>query len=151
VPGIIGIAKALEIAEEKKEKEYLRQLKLRDHLTIGLLKLPKSRLNGHACKRLANNVNISFLDMEGEAAVLYLDAKGIQASTGSACASTKLNPSHVILATGLSYEAAHGSIRFSLGRSTTMADIEYVLKVVPGVVKKLRHMSPTKLNMEHFK
>ncbi len=151
VPGIVGLAQALEVAEEKKEKEYTRLLKLRDHLTIGLLKIPKSRLNGHPCKRLPNNVNISFMDMEGEAAVLYLDAKGIQVSTGSACASAKLDASHVIRAIGMSYEAAHGSIRFSLGRSTTMADIDHVIRVVPGVVKKLRHMSPVKVEMKYFK
>jgi cysteine desulfurase len=150
VPGIIGLAKAFEIAHAKREKENARLTKLRDKLAIGLLKIPKSRLNGHPCGRLPNNVNISFMDIEGEAAVLYLDAKGIMASTGSACASAKLDASHVILATGMSYEAAHGSIRFSLGRSTTVKDISDVIKVMPGIVKKLRHMSPVKVDMKYF-
>jgi cysteine desulfurase len=150
VPGIIGLAKALEIAQARRERENKRLRKLRDHLVDGLLTIPKSRLNGHPDERLANSANISFLDMEGEAAVLYLDAKGIMASTGSACASKTLDPSHVILATGVSYEAAHGSLRFSLGRATTRADIDEVIRVMPGIVNKLRHMSPVKLDMKYF-
>ncbi|MBD3252081.1 aminotransferase class V-fold PLP-dependent enzyme, partial [Candidatus Uhrbacteria bacterium] len=150
VPGIIGIATALEIAQEMKNQENNRLIALRDRLTKGLLKIPKSRLNGHPADRLPNNVNISFLDIEGEAAVLYLDAKGVQASTGSACASTTLDPSHVILATGVSYEAAHGSIRFTLGRSTTQEEIDFVIKIMPGIVKKLRHMSPVNLDTKYF-
>lgn len=150
VPGIIGLAAALDIAQAEKEKENIRLTKLRDKLIQGLLKIPKTRLNGHPSERLPNNVNVSFMDIEGEAAVLYLDAQGIYCSTGSACASSSLDPSHVILATGVSYEAAHGSLRFTLGRSTKPADIDYVLKVVPGIVEKLRHMSPVNLDMKYF-
>lgn len=150
VPGIVGFAEALTLAQAEKETENARLTALRDQLIQGLLQIPKSRLNGHATERLPNNVNISFLDIEGEAAILYLDAEGIYTSTGSACASLSLDPSHVILATGLSYEGAHGSIRFSLGRSTTKKDIEYVIKVMPGIVEKLRVMSPVNLDMKYF-
>ncbi len=151
VPGIVGLAKALEMADAHREKENARLIVLRDRLINGLLKLPKTRLNGHPVERLPNNVNVSFLDAEGEAMVLYLDAKGIRASTGSACASKSLDPSHVILATGLSYEAAHGSVRFTLGRSTTREEIDFVLKQMPSIVKMLRSMSPVKLDVSQFK
>ena len=107
-------------------------------------------MGGCPTERLPNSVNVSFLDIEGEAAVLYLDAEGIYASTGSACASLSLDPSHVILATGLSYEAAHGSMRFTLGKRTTAEDIEHVIAVMPGIVEKLRHMSPVNLDMKYF-
>ena len=150
VPSITGFAEAFDRAQAKKEKENARLTKLRDRLIEGLLKIPKTRLNGHPTERLPNNANISFMDVEGEAMVLYMDAKGIQASTGSACASASLDPSHVILALGISYEGAHGSIRFSLGKSTTSEDIEYVIKTMPGIVKKLRHMSPVNLDMKYF-
>jgi cysteine desulfurase len=151
VPGIVGLAKALDLAYAHREEENARLTGLRDRLINGLLKLPKTRLNGHPSERLPNNVNISFLDAEGEAMVLYLDAKGIRASTGSACASTSLDPSHVILATGLSYEAAHGSVRFTLGRGTTREDIAYVLKQMPSILKILRTMSPVRLEEKMFK
>lgn len=150
VPGIVGLAAAMQVANSKREKENARLSVLRDRLIEGLLAIPKTHLNGHPAKRLPNNANVSFLDIEGEAAVLYLDAKGIYCSTGSACASASLDPSHVILATGLSYEAAHGSLRFSLGRATTAKDVEYILSVMPNVVKKLRAMSPVNLDMKHF-
>jgi len=150
VPGIVGLAAALEIAQAEKEKENARLTQLRDKLVEGFIKIPKTRLNGHPTERLPNNVNVSFMDIEGEAAVLYLDAQGIYCSTGSACASSSLDPSHVILATGVSYEAAHGSLRFTLGRSTKPADIDYVLKTIPGIVQKLRHMSPVNLDMRYF-
>jgi len=150
VPGIVGLAKALELAQSIREKESKRLTLLRDRLVDGLLRIPKSRLNGHAEKRLPNNVNISFLDIEGEAAMLYLDAKGIACSTGSACASTSLDPSHVILALGMSYEAAHGSLRFSLGHATTKADIDRVIKVMPSIIEMLRRISPITLDMTHF-
>jgi len=150
VPGIVGLAKALELVQKIREKESKRLTLLRDRLIDGLLRIPKSRLNGSAEKRLPNNVNISFLDIEGEAAMLYLDAKGIACSTGSACASTSLDPSHVILALGMSYEAAHGSLRFSLGHSTTKADVDYVIKVLPSIVAMLRKISPITLDMSHF-
>lgn len=150
VPAIVGFAKALELVQTERETENARLIVLRDRLTEGLLTIPKTRLNGHPTERLPNSVNISFLDVEGEAMVLYLDAKGIMASTGSACASASLDPSHVILAMGLSYEAAHGSIRFTLGHSTTAEDIEYVISVMPGVVERLRQMSPVNLDMKYF-
>lgn len=150
VPGIVGLAKALEIAQQERIKESTRLTVLRDRLIKGLLKIPKSRLNGHPIIRLPNNVNISFMDIEGEAAMLYLDAKGIACSTGSACASTSLDPSHVILALGMSYEAAHGSLRFSLGRQATREQVDRVIKYLPGIVERLRLISPVSLDMSHF-
>lgn len=150
VPGIVGLAKAFELAQAERESESARLTVLRDRLVEGLLKIPKARLNGHPTERLPNSANVSFLDIEGEAAVLYLDAEGIMASTGSACASTSLDPSHVILATGLSYEAAHGSIRFTLGHATTQEDIDKVIAVMPGIVERLRKMSPVNLDMKYF-
>lgn len=150
VPGIVGFAAALSLAQSEKEVENARLTRLRDKLTEGLLRIPKTRLNGHPTERLPNSVNISFIDIEGEAAVLYLDAEGIYVSTGSACASTSLDPSHVILATGLSYEGAHGSMRFTLGKRTTDEDIEKVIEAMPGIVQKLRHMSPVNLDMKYF-
>lgn len=150
VPGIVGLAKALALVQADREVESARLLVLRDRLTEGLLKIPKTILNGHPTERLPNSVNISFLDIEGEAAILYLDAEGIMVSTGSACASTSLDPSHVILATGLSYEAAHGSIRFTLGHSTTKEDVGFVINVMPAIVERLRLMSPVNLDMKYF-
>ena len=150
VPAIIGLAKAIEISEEMREEEFHRQTILRKRLEEGLLRIPKTILNGHPTDRLPNSVNISFIDIEGEAAVLYLDAKGVMVSTGSACASTSLDPSHVILATGLSYEAAHGSIRFTIGRETTEEDVDYVIEIMPGIVERLREMSPVNLDMKYF-
>lgn len=150
VPGIIGLAKALDISRSIKETEHARLFALRARLEEGLLRIPKAILNGHPTERLPHIANMSFLDIEGEAAVLYMDAKGIYVSTGSACASKSLDPSHVILATGLSYEAAHGSLRFSLGRGTTADEIDYVIREMPGIVEKLRHMSPVNLDMKHF-
>jgi cysteine desulfurase len=150
VPSIIGFAKAFELAHADREAESKRLLTLRERLAEGLLKIPKTRLNGHPTERLANSLNISFIDIEGEAAVLYLDAEGIMVSTGSACASSSLDPSHVILATGISYEGAHGSIRFTLGRSTTEEQIDFVINVMPGIVERLRKMSPVNLDMKYF-
>jgi len=150
VPAIVGLAQALKIAQAAKDKESARLTKLRDRLIAGLLKIKKSRLNGDAKKRLPNNINISFMDIEGEAAMLYLDAKGVYCSTGSACASTSLDPSHVILALGMSYEAAHGSLRFTMGKATTIKDVDYVIKVMPDIVKRLRAISPVTLDMSRF-
>jgi cysteine desulfurase len=121
-------------------------------LIEGLLeRVPKTRLNGSKETRLPNNVNISFLDIEGEALLLYMDAKGIYASTGSACTSASLDPSHVILSLGVPFEVAHGSIRFTLGRSTTAEDIEYVLETVPPLVEKLRAISPVSVDQKYWK
>lgn len=148
VPGIVGLATALELAQEAKDKENARLTKLRDELIDGILKtIPKTRLNGHPSKRLPNNVNISILDVEGEAMLLYLDEIGIQASTGSACTSTTLDPSHVIRALGCPYEVAHGSMRFTLGKHTTADDIKYVIKHLPKIIDHLRHASPVIVDM----
>ncbi len=150
VPGVVGLAKALALVQADRGAEGARLTALRDRLTEGLLTIPKTILNGHPTERLPNSVNVSFLDIEGEAAVLYLDAEGIMTSTGSACASTSLDPSHVILATGLSYEAAHGSIRFTLGHATTKEDVEFVIEKMPAIVERLRMMSPVNMDMKYF-
>jgi cysteine desulfurase len=145
VAGIVGFAKAVDIASDMK-KEGERQIKMRDALIKGLLKIDKTVLNGHPTKRLPNNVNVSFKFIEGESLLLLLDDKGIAASTGSACSSKSLEPSHVLLALGLKHEEAHGSLRLTLGRQNTMEDVKYVLEVVPGIVKELRNISPFKKN-----
>ncbi len=148
VPGIIGLAKALELAEKNKKKENTRLTKMRDWLIKEILKIPKTRLNGHPTKRLPNNVNISILDIEGEATLLYLDEIGVQASTGSACTSESLEPSHVIRALGCPYEAAHGSIRFTLGKHTTQKDLKYLVEKLPDIVEHLRKASPVDVDMD---
>lgn len=146
VAGIIGLAAALRLADKERHRESERLAKLRDKLITGILSVvPKTKLNGHPLKRLPNNVNISFLGVEGEALMLYLDAKGIFVSTGSACASASLDPSHVLLAIGQSSEEAHGAMRFTLGHSTSEKDIDYVLKVLPPLVEKLRAISTNPL------
>ena len=117
--------------------------KLRDALIKELEKIPNSQLNGpRGNKRLCNNANLSFHFIEGESALLRLDMKGIAVSTGSACSSQSLTPSHVLTAIGLKPEIAHGSLRFTLGRENTEKDIDYVLKVLPKVVEELREISP---------
>lgn len=149
VPAIVGLAKALEISQKEKEKENERLTKLRDYFISRILKkVPKTCLNGHAKKRLPNNVNISFLDIEGEALILYLDAKGIYVSSGSACTSRTLDPSHVLIACGTAREIAHSSVRFTLGRKTTKKDLDYVISVLPGIVKKLRQVSPLRIRAD---
>ncbi len=151
VSGIIGFAKALELAQAEREDEVPRLTKLRDKLVSEILQnIPKTFLNGHPTKRLPNNANVSILDIEGEALILYLNEYNIYTSTGSACTSQTLDPSHVVIATGLPYEAAHGSIRFTLGRETTEEDINKVLEVLPGIVKILRDISPVNVNVEHI-
>jgi cysteine desulfurase len=150
IAAIVGLAKALEIAEASKEKENARLVALRDKLIAGMLAIPKTILNGHPALRLPNNANVSIMDIEGEAMVLYLDEAGFRVSTGSACTSANLEPSHVIRALGLPYEAAHGSLRVSLGRGTTEDDIDKFLKVLPPIVEKLRKLSPVRLNMKHY-
>lgn len=149
VAGIIGFATALEIADGQRETEGQRLAQLRDRLIAGIMaRVPKVVLNGHPTERLPNNVNVSILDIEGEAMLLYLDAHGISAATGSACDSQSLEPSHVILALGRPYEYAHASIRFTLGRSTTEEDVAYVLDVLPGITEKLRKISPVRLELD---
>ncbi len=143
VPGIVGFGKAVEIAQKEMGEEAKQLTYLRDQLIRGLLeRIDHSRLNGHPTIRLPNNVNISVDFVEGESILLNLDLEGICASTGSACSSSSLEPSHVLLAMGLSHEQAHGSLRFSLGKWTTEDEIERVLDVLPRVVAKLRAMSP---------
>lgn len=151
VAAIVGFAEALASAQEERESETKRLTVLRDQLIDGIMqRIPKVRLNGDRVKRLPGNVNLSIMDLEGEALLLYLDASGIYASTGSACTSASLDPSHVILALGLPYEVAHGSIRFSLGRSTTKEDIDYVLETLPPLVEKLRALSPVRVDEKYF-
>lgn len=152
VPGIIGFTKALELSQTEKEIEYIRLIKLRDYLIKELLeKIPKSFLNGHKTKRLPNNVNISFLDVEGESILLYLDQKGVEISTGSACSSQKLEVSHVLDAIGLIHDAAHGSIRFTLGHRTTKEDLDYTVMVLKEIIENLRRISPIKVRMEDIR
>jgi len=142
IPAIIGLAQALRIVKEEGVKEVKRISRLRDDLLVGITKkIPRVFLNGHKTKRLANNLNISVLGVEGESIVLYLDALGIAVSTGSACNSSDLEPSHVVSALGKPVEYAHGSLRFSLGKYTTKEDINYVIKVFPDIIKKLRSIS----------
>jgi len=150
VAGIVGLRKALTLAHEERERENARLIALRDRLIAGLLAIPKTRLNGHPTARLPNNVNVSFLDIEGEAMILHLDEAGIRASTGSACTSASLDPSHVIIATGLPYEAAHGSLRVTMGRATTDSDVDRLLTALPPVIATLRKLSPVKLDMKHY-
>ena len=142
VPAIIGLAKALELAQAEKNQENKRLTALRDYFIKKLLDSIKgAELNGDPGNRLPNNINISIPRVEGEAMVLYLDSKGIYCSTGSACSSNSLKPSHVLLAIGRSHELAHNSLRFTLGKDTSKKDVEYVLRVLPGIVKKLSEIS----------
>ncbi|MBI4435620.1 cysteine desulfurase [Candidatus Uhrbacteria bacterium] len=151
IAGIMGMATALEMAQADRESETQRLTPLRDRLIEGIRSsIPKTRLNGHPTIRLPNNVNISIMDIEGEALILYLDAQGVYASTGSACTSASLDPSHVILALGLPYEVAHGSLRLTLGRLTTQEDIDYVIQVLPPLVEKLRSISPVRVDEKYF-
>ena len=148
-PAYIGLAKALELVQKNKDQESKRLKKLSQKLIDGILKtIPKTFLNGHPEKRLPNNVSITILDIEGEALLLYLDRYGICVSTGSACHSQTLEPSHVLQAIGLPREIIHGSLRLTLGKKTTNKDIDYVLKVLPGIVKKLRQLSPVQILYE---
>ncbi len=147
ISGIIGLAKALEISQAT-GKESAKEAKLRDYFIKEVSKkVSKVVLNGHAQKRLPNNINISILDIEGEAMLLWLDKYGIYCSTGSACDSQSLEPSHVILALSRPYEYANGNLRFTLGRSTTKKDLDYVLKVLPKIVADLRRISPVNVRV----
>ena len=143
VPGIAAFAKAVELAKEEIFTEINRQIKLRDKIVkIVLETIQDSYLNGHPTLRLPNNVNLGFKYIEGESIVLDLDLVGIAASTGSACSSKSLEPSHVLLAIGLSPQDAHGSLRVSLGRFALEEDINYFLEQLPLVIKRLRQISP---------
>ncbi len=147
VPGIIGLGKAAELAMVDLDKETLRITALRDKLTRGILdNIGDTRLNGHPIKRLSNNVHVSIDYVEGESLLLYLDMEGIACSTGSACSSASLEPSHVMTAIGVSPDTAYGALRFSLGRQTTEEDVNFVIDTLPGIVEKLREMSPVYKN-----
>lgn len=141
--GIVGMATALDIATRTMDKEKERVRELRDRLISGILgTIPHTRLNGHPTKRLPGNVNVSVEFVEGESMLLLLDRESICASTGSACTSGSLEPSHVLMAIGLPHEVAHGSLRLTLGEANTREEVEHVLEVIPPIVKKLRAMSP---------
>jgi cysteine desulfurase len=142
-PGIVGLGKAAELCQAKIEEEAKFQAALRDRLIKEIpKKISETYLNGHPSIRLPNNVNFSIKYIEGESILLNLDMLGIAASTGSACTSTSLEPSHVLLAIGLAHEIAHGSLRITLGRWTKKEDVDYLLENLPPIVEKLRSMSP---------
>lgn len=143
VPAIVGLAKAIEIATANMEAYNKKLLALRER-TIKEIeeKIPYIKLNGHREKRLPGNVNFSFSFIEGESLLLMLDMSGIAASSGSACTSGSLDPSHVLLAIGLPHETAHGSLRLSFGDENTNEDVDYLMEVLPNIVQKLREMSP---------
>ena len=143
LPGIVGLGKAIELAYENLEESNSKLAAMRDRLIAGIMEnIDHVRLNGHTVKRLPGNANLSFEFIEGEALLLSLDMKGIAASSGSACTSGSLDPSHVLLAIGLTHEIAHGSLRLTLGDDNTDEDVDYVLEVLPGIVERLRNMSP---------
>ena len=141
LPYIVGLAKALEIAKARLPEVY-KIAEKRDRLIAALEKIPYSKLNGHRTKRLAGNVNVGFEFIEGESMLLWLDIAGICASTGSACSSASLDPSHVLLAMGVPHEKAHGSLRLSISHETTDDDVDYIIETLPAIVEKLRNMSP---------
>jgi cysteine desulfurase len=143
VPAIVGFGKAMEIAQREMDSVAKHLVHLRSKLIEGMTeRIDHIHLNGHPAQRLPNNVNVSIEFVEGESMLLNLDLEGIAASTGSACSSSSLEPSYVLLAMGFPQELAHGSLRFSLGRETTEEDIDRVLEVLPGIIARLRAMSP---------
>ena len=142
-PGIVGFAKAVELATANMEERARKETELRDYLIDGILaKVPYTRLNGHRTKRLSNNANFSFRFIEGESLLILLDQHGICGSSGSACTSSSLDPSHVLLAIGLPHEIAHGSLRLTLSAETTKEEIDYTIETVAKIVERLRSMSP---------
>jgi cysteine desulfurase len=143
VPGIVGLGKACELAVRELAARARTMREMRDRLVEGIqARIAEVVLNGHPTERLPNNANLCFRYVEGESILLGLDSKGIAASSGSACTSGALEPSHVLMAMGLSHELAQGSVRFSVGRLTRAEDIDYVLEVLPPIVERLRNMSP---------
>lgn len=143
LPAIVGMGKAIEMATSNMEEHNNRIMAMRDRLLEGIMeKIPYTKLNGHPEQRLPGNLNVSFHFIEGESLLLLLDQFGICGSTGSACSSGSLDPSHVLLAIGLPHEIAHGSLRLSLGDATTDEDVDYVLEHLPKIVQRLRDMSP---------
>ena len=143
VPGIVGYGKAAEIAAKTMKEHTAKEIELRDHLIDRVLaEVPYTRLNGHRTNRLPNNANFSFQFVEGESLLILLDNNGICASSGSACTSGSLDPSHVLLAIGLPHEIAHGSLRLTLSAETTMEDIDFVVDCIKQIIERLRSMSP---------
>ena len=143
IASIIGLGKAIELATENLDEHIKKLTVLRDKLIDGLLTIPYSRLNGpRGDKRLPGNVNVGFEFIEGESILLSLDFEGVCASSGSACTSGSLDPSHVLLAIGLPHEKAHGSLRLTMGDGTTEEDVDYVIKTLPPIIERLRKMSP---------
>ena len=142
IPAVVGFARAVDIYKKEAKKENARLIKLRNNLIRKVLKIEDSHLNGHPEKRLPNNANFWFDFIEGESLIMQLDMEGIACSTGSACSSFKLEPSHVLMATGLRPEQAHGSLRVSLGRQTTEKEINQLIKLLPKIIKKIREISP---------
>jgi cysteine desulfurase len=139
----VGLATALRLASEEKEENNRRITPLRDRLVAGVLeRIPDSQLTGHPTKRLPNSASFLFKYVEGESILLRLDALGVAASSGSACTSGSLDPSHVLRAMGFSHEVAHGSLRLTLGKENTDEDVDFVLDALPGIIEKLREMSP---------
>ena len=143
VPGLVGYGKAAEIAAKTMKERTAKEIELRDHLIDRVLaEVPYTRLNGHRTNRLPNNANFSFQFVEGESLLILLDNNGICASSGSACTSGSLDPSHVLLAIGLPHEIAHGSLRLTLSAETTMEDIDFVVDCIKQIIERLRSMSP---------
>lgn len=140
--GIAGLGKAIEMATANIPEKQKKLKEISDRVIEGALKIERSRLNGDATQRLSGNVNLCFEGIEGESLLLMLDLKGIQASSGSACTSGSLDPSHVLLSIGLPHEIAHGSLRLSFSDENTLEDADYILSVLPDIVERLREMSP---------
>jgi cysteine desulfurase len=142
VPAIVGLGKAIELATGEIEESNKILFEMRESLIKGLIKIPKTHLNGHPTQRLANNINVTFEYIEGESLLLMLNAKGIFASAGSACNSSSIETSHVLTACGVTHEIIRGSLRLSLGMMNTPEDVDRVLEILPEIVQKLRNMSP---------
>jgi cysteine desulfurase len=143
VAGIVGLATALRLAEERRPSYVTHCTGLRDRLVSGVLaRVPYSSLNGHPTRRLPNNANIAFEYVEGESILLLLDQQGVAASSGSACTSGSLEASHVLMALGLPFERAIGSVRFTMGCATTVDDVDYVIDILPALIERLRSVSP---------
>lgn len=150
VPGIVGLGLACHLASQELKETTAHLTKLRDKLIEGITaNIPHIKLNGHREKRLPNNINYSFKFIEGEALLLSLDMKGIAASSGSACTSGSLDPSHVLLAMGICHEIAHGSLRLTLGKDNTEEQVDYVIETLPEIIERLRSMSPLYNSIEH--
>ena len=140
--GIVGMGKALEIAVSTMDERNEKLVAIRERIIEGALKIERSRVNGDRVKRLPGNVSLCFEGIEGESLLLMLDLKGIAASSGSACTSGSLDPSHVLLSLGLPHEIAHGSLRLSFSEDNTLEDADYILSVLPEIIERLRSMSP---------